>query len=558
MKKTVFATIFCLLAGIVGGAELNVTDFGVKGDGKSDDSAAFDRAIEALKSAPANSTLKIPAGKYFFAGDGRYDNGNFLIKGLRDAVIEGEGEETLFLFGNPKAKGLRLMNGSNVTMRKFAIKYVSPIFAESEVLKQNSPKELIVKPQAPVFPPYSPLQIVFFRPDGTYEHGIARNIIKKQEELPDGTWKLALEWPLDGISAEKKIAVILYRFNNSTAFNNESNTGCTIEDVTIYSGPAAAFSASACDGISFVRCRVVPENGKMLSTAGDGVHAKNNRKGINIIDCRFRSMFDDAINITTTASPVCEVEGSTAVIDANLPYKKGDKLVFYDGRNLDEYAAGTIAALEKIDRKGKRVWRVTLDAPLPEIPRTLAEMGKEFDRKDLPAVVVNHSLAGAGSVISNCTISDNRARGILLRAPAKIEKCTLRNLRGPGILLSPELNWLESGNISDITIENNLFDSIGLTNIQVEVFGLDYKPLAIKSIIARNLSIRGNTFRNYGIPSPENNGYGVHGRIINITNGKDIVIENNQFGKPYPGIPATEAVTYPGSQNVTVRNNGVN
>ena len=45
----------------------NVRDFGAKGDGQTDDTAAFQRALDAAGKA-GGGTVKVPRGIYFFAG----------------------------------------------------------------------------------------------------------------------------------------------------------------------------------------------------------------------------------------------------------------------------------------------------------------------------------------------------------------------------------------------------------------------------------------------------------------------------------------------------------
>ena len=70
---TIFTRVFfCLICSLLpaAGSEpdvLSVLDFGAKGDGKTDDTAAFQRALDAATKA-GGGTVHAPRGNYFFAG----------------------------------------------------------------------------------------------------------------------------------------------------------------------------------------------------------------------------------------------------------------------------------------------------------------------------------------------------------------------------------------------------------------------------------------------------------------------------------------------------------
>lgn len=538
---------------------INVRDFGAKGDGMTDDSAAFDRAQERLKLEDAGTIFKVPAGEYFFAGDGKYNNGNYLFDKLSNVTIEGDGDATVFLFGNYMFKGLRAMNCQNVTFRNFKIKFAKPIFAQGKVIKSDNMFELIVELDklTPTLPENKPQNLIFFRDDAIYDHSNPRNEIKNLEKIANNQYKITTSWQLKGSDVTNKTAVLLFRNNNSTAFNNEFNNNCKLENITIVNGPASAFSASNCSNMQFINCKVIPEKGKFLSTVADGIHVKNNRIGPKIKNCTFRNMFDDSINISTMAEPVCKIDGDKIFIDSSLSYQNGDNLAFYDGRNLEAFGNGIISKLERASWNNKRVWVATIaNAKLPT-ERTLENLKqKQIDRENLPLVVVNNSLAGAGTEISDCSFGNHRARGILLRAPAKISNCTFSNLRGPAILLGPEIFWLESGDVSNILIEGNRFQDIGLTNIQTEVFTQAHRPAELASPVIKNLTIRENTFDNYGIEALENANYGVRGCAINISNGDNVLIEDNIFKKRHQSvIDKVDLITTNKSKNITIQNN---
>ena len=61
MKKALLLSLLLSLACLAAAAEVNVTDFGARGDGETDDTAAFVQAIEA---AGSGGTVRVPFGKY--------------------------------------------------------------------------------------------------------------------------------------------------------------------------------------------------------------------------------------------------------------------------------------------------------------------------------------------------------------------------------------------------------------------------------------------------------------------------------------------------------------
>ena len=102
MKKAAFAVLFASAIGIAYCAELNVRDFGAKGDGVADDTAAFNAAGAAmLKQAMSGATLWGTRNRAAFSGSVEeprpellVPKGRYLIKGTivmsRDVYVRGE------------------------------------------------------------------------------------------------------------------------------------------------------------------------------------------------------------------------------------------------------------------------------------------------------------------------------------------------------------------------------------------------------------------------------------------------------------------------------------
>ena len=84
-------------------AELMVTDFGARADGKTDDTAAFQRALNAAAKRPG-STVRAPAGQYLIAGT-VYLRPHTALRGHRAGMGRQRGTVLLATGGKGKAEG---------------------------------------------------------------------------------------------------------------------------------------------------------------------------------------------------------------------------------------------------------------------------------------------------------------------------------------------------------------------------------------------------------------------------------------------------------------------
>src|SRR5688572_28165644 len=91
MKKSILATVLMVgMAVFVPGAEsatqdhYSVLEFGAKGDGKTDDTGAFQKALDAAAAA-GGGVVYAPRGNYFFSGHLNVPNA-VTLKGVWESV----------------------------------------------------------------------------------------------------------------------------------------------------------------------------------------------------------------------------------------------------------------------------------------------------------------------------------------------------------------------------------------------------------------------------------------------------------------------------------------
>src|SRR6185295_13961159 len=78
---------------------------------------------------------------------------------------------------------------------------------------------------------------------------------------------------------------------------------CRLDAVTVLSSPTVAFMANDCDALTLSQCVIEPGKGgdRLYSSNADGIHAKSNRKGPTVENCRFTRMGDDAMTVVQKA-----------------------------------------------------------------------------------------------------------------------------------------------------------------------------------------------------------------------------------------------------------------
>jgi len=89
-KGIVLMFVFCSLAGIVSAATFNVRDFGAKGDGVTDDKAAFNAAFAAVKAA-GGGEVYVPTGQYFYDSLTGYTGNETFTNEASNVTVLGDG-----------------------------------------------------------------------------------------------------------------------------------------------------------------------------------------------------------------------------------------------------------------------------------------------------------------------------------------------------------------------------------------------------------------------------------------------------------------------------------
>jgi len=96
---------------------INVRDFGAKGDGTTDDTAAINAAIVAAQNQGPGAIVSLPSGRYRTALGAEK---SIRIAGADRLTFQGEGETTI-VSGDLDAPVFRILDSKGVTVRKISI-----------------------------------------------------------------------------------------------------------------------------------------------------------------------------------------------------------------------------------------------------------------------------------------------------------------------------------------------------------------------------------------------------------------------------------------------------
>lgn len=267
-------------------------------------------------------------------------------------------------------------------------------------------------------------------------------------------------------------------------------TNSRLEDVALYGGPAFGFLEGNGGGNTYINISIrLPDpppgatTRPLLSTSADGFHSSGARIGPRIIGAHFEGMDDDGIAVHGSLMLVTDADAaSSSVTLVNLgPLAVGDHLALYDKTfspqptptsPLYSPTLFTILSLTPAPKGYTPPFNVSTTMPSQTFPASYMvcvlssppPLGAGFDW-----VATNLDGVGGGYHLENNTISNHRARGMLLKAPnGMVRNNAITNSSLGGIIITPELYWREAGWSHNLTVEGN---TVTLTSSGMQSYG---------------------------------------------------------------------------------------
>jgi len=325
----------------------------------------------------------------------------------------------------------------------------------------------------------------------------------------------------------------------SPAFSVKNTNGFNALNVTVHHAGGMGIIAENSADIILDNFNVTPSQGRMVSTTADATHFVGCRGKLELKNCTFENQLDDASNIHGTYQKIVDV-----LDDYRIGVRMGhhQQKAFVIGRPNDNlgfvrlsesffpYKKSTIKNIEYINN---RYQIITLNDKLPE---------------DLKAGDLVENLDGYPDLlVQNCTIRNNRARGLLISNPVQtVIENNFFSTEMEAILMPVESgHWYESGNAANVFIKGNIFQDCqhGGKNRGVIRFDTDDDN---ENIAFKKIEITDNTFNQFD------------NLILEITNVDGLVFKGNVItnSSTFPQLyPENPAITVVNSKNLLFNKN---
>ena len=267
------------------------------------------------------------------------------------------------------------------------------------------------------------------------------------------------------------------------------------------------------ENVSFenVNFEPTPESGRTNAGFADFLQFSSCKGLLRIRNSRFAGSHDDPINIHGTHLRVVEAVAPNKLIVAYMhpqtfgfpPFYKGDELILVNRETLNY--EGKNAKVESVKAIDDYKYELTLDRKLSDI----------LDRNITGLYAVENLSWTPDVEITGNYFSRTPTRAILIttRGNSIIRDNTFFRTPMASILVADDANsWYESGPVTDLTIQNNLFIECASPVISVAP---EIKKFNVP--VHSNITITGNRF------------LGAQDGAISIKASEDIVIKNNIF-----------------------------
>ncbi len=493
-----------------------VTDHGLIGDGKTDNSAAFRALIQQTED---HSEIVFPAGQYLFRTC-------VDINGKHDLILRGETGATLLTHfgpcGDPHENNdlFHINHCSDLQIMDFTVTTDAPIGWAGRVTAVNPEEhyyEVRIYDEFEITGYEHPVALNSCDADGTpdYRFGgakwrdaevVVENGVEKTVRYPGFDYQIVgdhlLRFPVEPNADLSRLPIgeqMCYRFivygNSHFCFGNTDRV--LMKNIEIERASSmGAIVGIRCSDFTFdhFNIRLAKNTQALYSANADGIHINGLTGYLNMFDCHFDGLGDDTLNIHGIAGEIMEIEGDRMKFMHR--HRSGHSPLASNwacpGDVIEVYDSATFV------RKGT----LTVGEYAPDGYATITATTGTYAVGDALANTAYY----ATTHLRNCVAKNTRARGFLLQTRnVLVEYCEVWGMSLPAIIVSPDIKvWYEVGPSDNVVIRNNRFEKCAFIHSAANLgaivvkgchdAGADDYPAGVH----RNMTIEGNYFRNLG------------------------------------------------------------
>lgn len=515
---------------------IRVTDYGAKGDGKTDNIPAFDAAIAAAAACGgAPVVIEVPEGEFHFdAPDGRV---HVPLRDLTNVVFRGVSpEKTRLRFDNTERGGVLVRGGANVTVMGLELASTETPFFQGVVETFDREAGFAVVRQHPgtVRPDDARFLnarryqycLGIFDAAGTEVADGCTSIFyaQRSEELGDGRFKVFLEKDHFGFRRPRTRLEpgwqIVIPLRKAFCANVETAQGaylCNVVDVWVRNGRGSAvgFCSEAFYSTAW-RVRVFPFPGLLAASGADAIMS---HRGTFIGESEFDHLNDDGGNCYSLGRRIRRIEnGDTAVADW-LPcnYAAGDPMQVLSAQTGQFLYLGRVKRAGGAEKARGELHDTQFEDLLPAGIRTMESVGRpqakpgerflqivaggKVDAASEPDMLYRPYMFGVGHVVYRTRFSSLRGSGAVCACPNALYDGVTYEHMNRGISLSSLGNG-EGPAPYNVWIRNCTF-----RDCLVGIEGRCMRGIGGKFLTApvRGLTVEGCRFEGVGTPYIDDN-----------------------------------------------------
>ena len=494
--------------------EININRFGIQPDSDLEAGEAFKKAIAECKSKNEDIVLTLEKGIYNFYSENAITRTYYIsntssetecpdktkhigipFDGAKNITLDGNGSTFIF---HGKFTQIAFDKAENIKIKNITTDFSRPTMSEMKMIEKtdeycdfevNADSLFEIRDEKLIWVgrdfeyTSGPTQIVPLDRQTTRRTGGPDH--SKAEKINDNTVRL-----YGFKNKEFNVGDILQvrdGIRSEVGFFAVNSKDIAFENVTTHYMHGLGFVGQFTENITLDGFNAVPnkEKNRTCSCFADSIQISGCRGKVIVKNGKYEGTHDDIMNVHGTFLPVSEIIGDNQIkvkFGHNQTYGfkafyAGDEIAYVDEKTLLPFAYGKIAGAELVSEKEMIL---TTEAPLP------------CGVKEKTAI---DNLTWYPEVLfENNDISLDPTRGILISSSGKT---VVRNNRFYRTTMAPILiacdarSWYESGRVTDVLIENNVFDRCGSPAILIAPEAETYEN---GKFVHKNICIKNNKF----------------------------------------------------------------